>query len=219
MLSRHGWRPKDGSFDYVIPEPLFLLIPSPWHLDGAYMLCELSSGRILLPFVLITPILRLVFASQEVFSGNETIKVPVSLGVTSRDDDALYVQEVFDKVLKEVSNKVNMTFAYVKDIWPDDEQYGVRCSSDWLDCAGDVQQLCVRKYASQPEWWDFIMCQNRAGKAEIGCLATAQECALAAKIPWRIIRDCAGPDADGIDEEGAGLLLQNVKDAIERGIS
>ena len=63
------------------------------------------------------------------------------------------------------------------------------------------------------------MCQNRAGKAEIGCLATAQECAIEAKIPWGIIRDCAGPDADGVDAEGAKLLLDNVGDTIDRGIS
>ena len=63
------------------------------------------------------------------------------------------------------------------------------------------------------------MCQNQAGKAEIGSLKTAQECAIAAKVPWEIIRDCAGPDADGIDEEGAQLLLQNVQDTVEQGIS
>jgi len=79
------------------------------------MLYEFSSPQILLHFILITPILQLVFASQAVFAANESIKVPVSLGVTSRDDDALYVQVVFDKVLEEVSNKVNMTFAYVKE--------------------------------------------------------------------------------------------------------
>lgn len=63
------------------------------------------------------------------------------------------------------------------------------------------------------------MCQNRAGKAEIGRLKTAQKCAIAAKIPWGIIRDCAGPDADGIDEEGARLLLQNVQATVEKGIA
>ena len=79
------------------------------------MLYERSSARVLLPFVLMTSILPLAFASQAVLAGNQTIRVPVSLGVTSRDDDALYVQTVFDKVLKQVSDKVNMTFAYVKE--------------------------------------------------------------------------------------------------------
>ena len=79
------------------------------------MPCERSSARILLSFILITPVLQLAFASQAVFAATGTISVPVSLGVTSRDDDTLYVQIVFDKVLKQVSDKVNMTFAYVKE--------------------------------------------------------------------------------------------------------
>lgn len=79
------------------------------------MVHELSSAQILSYLIIITPILQLAFASQAVFAVNETIKVPVSLGVTSKDDDALYVQVVFDNVLKQVSNKVNMTFGYVKE--------------------------------------------------------------------------------------------------------
>lgn len=79
------------------------------------MVYEHSSARILLSFVLITPVLRLAFASQVALAVGETIKVPVSLGVTSRDDDALYVQVVFDNVLKKVSDKVNVTFGYVKE--------------------------------------------------------------------------------------------------------
>ena len=79
------------------------------------MLYERSSAWVLLSFILITPILPLVSASQVVFAANGTIRVPVSLGVTSRDDDSLYVQIVFDKVLKQVSDKVNLTFAYVKE--------------------------------------------------------------------------------------------------------
>jgi len=63
------------------------------------------------------------------------------------------------------------------------------------------------------------MCQNQEGKEEIGHLETAQKCAIAAKVPWGIIRDCAGPDADGIDEEGARLLLQNVQETVAKGIA
>jgi hypothetical protein len=62
------------------------------------------------------------------------------------------------------------------------------------------------------------MCQNQEGKDEIGRLRAAQKCAIVAGVPWEIIRDCAGPDADGVDEEGAQLLLQNVKDTIDQGI-
>ena len=79
------------------------------------MVHKLSNARILSYLIIITPVLQLAFASQAVFAINEPIKVPVSLGVTSKDDDALYVQVVFDNVLKQVSNKVNMTFGYVKE--------------------------------------------------------------------------------------------------------
>lgn len=79
------------------------------------MNCERSGARIFLHFILIAPIIRLAFASQAVLIVNETIQVPVSLGLTSRDDDALHVQVVFDEVLQEVSDKVNMSFGYVKE--------------------------------------------------------------------------------------------------------
>lgn len=62
------------------------------------------------------------------------------------------------------------------------------------------------------------MCQNREGKEEIGRLSAAQKCAIAADVPWEIIRDCAGPDADGINAEGAQLLLQNVQLTIDQGV-
>ena len=62
------------------------------------------------------------------------------------------------------------------------------------------------------------MCQNQEGREEIGSLSTAQKCAIAAEVPWEIIRDCAGPDADGVDAEGAQLLLQNVKVTVDQGV-
>lgn len=76
---------------------------------------ECSSLRTLLHFILIAPILGLAFASQAVLAVNKTIQVPVSLGLTSRDGDALKVQVVFDEVLFKVSDKVNMSFGYVKE--------------------------------------------------------------------------------------------------------
>ena len=79
------------------------------------MVYELSSARILLHFALVTLIFRFASASQAIFFANDAVKVPISLGVTSRDDDALYVQIVFDSVLKEVSDKVDMSFGYVKE--------------------------------------------------------------------------------------------------------
>ena len=100
-----GPRHNDDSVDYVISSPPFFVC--------AFMSDALS--RILLRLTLITQILRFAFASQAAFAVNETIQVPVSLGLTSRDLDALHVQLVFDEVLEEVSDKVNMSFGYVKE--------------------------------------------------------------------------------------------------------
>lgn len=72
-------------------------------------------SRILLHFILIGAIFQLAFASQAAFAVNGTMPVSVNLGLTSRDDDALYVQVVFDQVLQKVSDKVNMSFGYVKE--------------------------------------------------------------------------------------------------------
>lgn len=72
-------------------------------------------SKLLLHFTLIGTIFQLAFGSQATFAVNRTIPVSVNLGLTSRDDDALYVQVVFDQVLQKVSDKVNMSFGYVKE--------------------------------------------------------------------------------------------------------
>ena len=43
----------------------------------------------------------------------DDVKVPVVLGVMSRCPDALLCESVFDDVLKEVGNKVNMSLSFI----------------------------------------------------------------------------------------------------------
>lgn len=43
----------------------------------------------------------------------DDVKVPVVLGVQSRDTGALLCQSVFDQVLKKVADKVDLSLAYV----------------------------------------------------------------------------------------------------------
>jgi hypothetical protein len=45
----------------------------------------------------------------------DIVKVPVTLGVQSRNSDALLCQTVFDRVLKRVADQVDLTFAYVAE--------------------------------------------------------------------------------------------------------
>ena len=46
---------------------------------------------------------------------SNSIKVPVVLGVQSRNQDALLCQSVFDQVLKRAADKVDLSFAYVAE--------------------------------------------------------------------------------------------------------
>jgi hypothetical protein len=56
--------------------------------------------------------LRVQSEFESVFGG---LKVPVVLGVRSKDTDTLVCQSVFDQVLKKVANKVEISFAYVAE--------------------------------------------------------------------------------------------------------
>lgn len=48
------------------------------------------------------------------------------------------------------------------------------------ECAGNVQQLCVKKYASFTDWWEFVQCQNYQGREKVGGPDVALKCARTA---------------------------------------
>jgi len=146
------------------------------------------------------------------------VKVPVVLGVRSRDGDALLCQSVFDQVLKRVANKVDLSFAYVAEIDTSDKDFGVSCESGFTECAGDVQQLCVHKY--EPDrWWQFVMCQNYHGRNSVGSPDIALKCARSALINWENgVDQCIGSGGSGTGAEGVELLRQNVRAAHEAEI-
>jgi len=146
------------------------------------------------------------------------VKVPVVLGVQSRDGDALLCQSIFDQVMKRVADKIDLSFAYVAEIDNSDEDFGVSCESGFTECAGNVQQLCVHKY--EPDrWWQFVMCQNYHGRDSVGSPDIAFKCARSALIDWEDgVDQCIGSDGSGTGAEGVQLLRQNVKAAREAEI-
>jgi len=140
-------------------------------------------------------------------------KVPVQLGVMSRCPDAVLCEKVFNKVLQKVSEKVELSFLYVASINASEPEYGVSCKHGPLECAGNVQQLCVAKYEPFQSLWEFVMCQNSRGTGAIGRFDTAVECGTVAGFDW-VDSDagrCAGEDARGATTEGLGLLKENIK--------
>ena len=80
------------------------------------------------------------------------------------------------------------------------------------ECAGNVQQLCVNKYAPFKNWWEFVMCQNYQGREYIGEPDVALKCANTADIDWETsgAGQCAGLDGSGKGSEGVALLKKSV---------
>ncbi|KAF8640068.1 hypothetical protein AX17_001309 [Amanita inopinata Kibby_2008] len=176
------------------------LLPPPMH----FLL-------LLLPFSVSA--LRVPFTLQDQTQHTlDNVKVPVELGVMSRCPDALLCENIFNHVLQKVSNKVQLSLRYIAKIDPSDLDFGVRCMHGPQECAGNVQQLCVAKYASPGSWWEFIRCQNYQGRGKVGQPEPALKCAIAAKIDWESsgASQCAGPDGSGKGAEGIRLLQEDV---------
>ncbi len=99
---------------------------------------------------------------------------------------------------------------YVVRLDESEPDFGVVCPHGPQECAGDVHQLCVAKYADFSQFWEFIHCSNYQGPEKIGRPETALKCASSAKIDWNAgAGECAGSDGHG--EEGVRLLQESVK--------
>ncbi|KAK0453618.1 hypothetical protein EV421DRAFT_1765376 [Armillaria borealis] len=150
---------------------------------------------------------------------NEDVKVPVHLGVMSRCPDALLCESIFDKVLTRVGGKVDLSLVYVGRLDDSEPDFGVQCKHGPVECAGNVQQLCIAKYATFNQWWEFVQCQNYQGKENIGKPETALKCARSALFDWDgQISQCVGEGASGKGEEGVALLHESVKLGKSMGI-
>lgn len=88
------------------------------------------------------------------------------------------------------------------------------------ECVGNVQQLCVKQYAAFETWWNFVRCQNAAGKEKIGSRQLALECAKEIGLQWEDsgVESCAGIDARGEVSEGVVMLQESAKLSNQLGI-
>ncbi|KAL0579538.1 hypothetical protein V5O48_002467 [Marasmius crinis-equi] len=178
----------------------------------------------LLAFVLPSVVLSLSLSpwrdSQSVFM-NDDQRVPVQLGVMSRCPDALLCENIFDQVLKKVSNKIDFSLVYIGKIDPSEPDFGVTCMHGREECAGNVQQLCVKEHSDFEHWWEFVNCNNYQGRNKIGTPETASKCAKVAGLDWdgSGIGECVGQDASGTGEEGVRLLKENVEQGKQMGLT
>jgi len=95
----------------------------------------------------------------------------------------------------------------------------VDCLHGPLECAGNIHQLCVKRYAPD-DWWHFVHCNNFQGKENVGKPETAFTCAKSAGIDWETsgVGQCAGLDGSGKGAEGVRLLHESIKVAEEMGL-
>ncbi|KAF8165355.1 hypothetical protein B0H34DRAFT_234914 [Crassisporium funariophilum] len=149
------------------------------------------------------------------------IKVPVQLGVMSRCPDALLCESTFNDVLTHVKDKVDLSLIYVAKIDASQPDFGVWCMHGPEECAGNVQQLCVHKYAPFSQWWEFVQCQNYQGRDKIGGSDVALRCARNAGIDWETsgAGQCAGLDGTGKGSEGVALLKESAALGNKMGIT
>ncbi|KZP17283.1 hypothetical protein FIBSPDRAFT_830755 [Athelia psychrophila] len=151
---------------------------------------------------------------------NIDIKVPVKLGVMSACPDALVCEAVFDKVLEQVREIVDINLTYIAKLNSSEPDFGVTCMHGTNECAGNVQQLCTAKYADPIAWWRFVQCQNFEGRYRVGLPEVALNCASAAGIDWEGggSGECAGVDGGGKGAEGVLLLQKNVEATEKLGV-
>jgi len=166
-----------------------------------------------------------VFASlhdQTVFNVHQKLRVPVTLGVMSACPDAILCESVIDQVLQDVQDKVDLSLTYIGKLNASEPNYGVTCMHGTHECAGNIQQLCLAKYApSTSQWWDFVQCQNAHGRFVVGLPEVAFECADKVGVDWDLTKglpECAGTDALG-GREGIHLLRESVEATKEIGIT
>ncbi|KAF5388307.1 hypothetical protein D9615_000404 [Tricholomella constricta] len=149
---------------------------------------------------------------------DDDVKVPVQLGVMSRCPDALLCENVFNEVLRKVSNKIQLSLVYVAKpadivrLDSSEPDFGVKCMHGPEECAGNVQQLCVAKHEPSSVWWEFVQCQNYEGRYKIGNPDLTLKCANAVGMDWENSKSgrCAGRDGSGKGSEGVALLKESV---------
>jgi len=144
--------------------------------------------------------------SSQLILNETTRKVPVILGVMSQCPEALYCEAVFDRVLEQVGDIVDLQLSFIGRIdATEPTHHGVTCRHGPAECTGNVHELCVASlYPARAHWWPFVLCSNAHGRVEVGKEDVSSRCARAGGLSWRTIRECV--TAEG--EMGGDALLK-----------
>ncbi|KAH8105958.1 hypothetical protein BXZ70DRAFT_917558 [Cristinia sonorae] len=151
--------------------------------------------------------------SQHTLSLAPTVKVPVVLGVMSQCPDAILCESVFNDVIQEAGDKIDLSLTFIGVTNSSDPDFGVTCKHGPAECAGNVHELCAQKYEPFAKWWRFVLCQNSQNeRSKIGTPGVTLGCAAQAGIDWTASAGvCAGPNGAANGEEGLRLLRESVE--------
>ncbi|TCD70822.1 hypothetical protein EIP91_001512 [Steccherinum ochraceum] len=149
------------------------------------------------------------------------VKVPIVLGVMSQCPDAILCESVFDSVVEEVGDKIDLTLTFIGQANSSEPEFGITCKHGPGECAGNVHELCAIKYEPFSKWWNFVQCENKLSRPEIGTPEAAFDCAATAGIDWTggQVGVCAGPDGSATGKEGIQLLKESVEVTASLGIT
>ncbi|KAG1671369.1 hypothetical protein FOA52_002979 [Chlamydomonas sp. UWO 241] len=141
-------------------------------------------------------------------------RVPIDLFVMSRCPDALDCENRMDEVLKAVGSIATVHMHYIANV-SDEPGVPPVCKHGPIECAGNVQQLCVQMHAPAA-LWPFVRCQD-ASPQDIGEPPLAKKCLdeVAALVSDKESYNCMSCFKDG---EGASLLAASGRKTRDLGV-
>ncbi|MEW5301878.1 MAG: hypothetical protein WDW36_004706 [Sanguina aurantia] len=129
----------------------------------------------------------------------------------SKCPDARACEATFSSVLSQVGNLTSLQMHYIGN---PRGQY-VMCKHGPSECQGNVQQLCMGRYAtSDSQLLDFVECQN-ADFRDVGEASLAASCAREVGVTKEVMKDLK---TCWSGYEGEGLLRGSMSYSSEQGV-
>ncbi|KAF9960650.1 hypothetical protein BGZ72_006381 [Mortierella alpina] len=175
-------------------------------------------------FTILSSLLALALVSSSsstaVYADPSSVsKAPVDLTlfVMSRCPDAFTCEDTFSKVLdtKDLP-PVNFSLSYFGKVISTSGKLSVICKHGELECQGNRQQLCFRKFfPDHKTWFSFVVQMNSRRPTQIGNKAYARE--IGEEIVGKSdlldrVEECAG------GQEGLDLLIASAKNTEGQGV-
>lgn len=138
------------------------------------------------------------FPVQSVSTGQNTLNI--EFFVMSKCPSARWWEQRILPVLKEVPDKVSVSFTFIPKLTWQPGSGDVTCLHGDNECAGNRQRLCVQKYGTVAQLLGFAICQ---GKDTTLIPSSGAACATGVGFDTQLLSTCADGD------EGYQLLEES----------